>query len=116
MYKQLADMAANKISAAITETHVGEELVKAILDPYNMEGSSIHVNFTTSNPRRYETSEHKCHVNYVIGDSDWELDMAEAWKTVLVCWLMSKIIRLALRCHISWARSRANTARFYRES
>ena len=37
-------------SAAITETHVGEELVKAILDPYNMEGSSIHVNFTTSNP------------------------------------------------------------------
>jgi type III restriction enzyme len=78
MYKQLADMAANKISAAITETHVGEELVKAILDPYNMEGSSIHVNFTTSNPRRYETSEHKCHVNYMIGDSDWELDMAEA--------------------------------------
>ncbi len=78
MYKQLADMAANKISAAITETHVGEQLVKAILDPYNMEGSSIYVNFTTSNTRRYETTEHKCHVNYVIGDSDWELDMAEA--------------------------------------
>ena len=47
MYKQLADMAANKISAAITETHSGEQLVK-VLDPYNMEGSSIHVNFTTS--------------------------------------------------------------------
>lgn len=78
MYKQLADMAANKISAAITETHSGEQLVKAVLDPYNMEGSSIHVNFTTSNPRRYETSEHKSHINYVIGDSDWELDMAEA--------------------------------------
>ena len=28
MYKQLADMAANKISAAITETHVGDQLVK----------------------------------------------------------------------------------------
>ena len=58
MYKQLADMAANKISAAITETHSGEQLVKAVLDPYNMVGSSIYVNFTTSNPRRYETSEH----------------------------------------------------------
>ena len=45
----------NKISAAITETHSGEQLVKVVLDPYNMEGSSIHVNFTTSNPRRYET-------------------------------------------------------------
>jgi type III restriction enzyme len=78
MYEQIKDMAANKIKAAITETHVGDELVKAILDPYNMVGSSIHVNFTTSNPRRYETNEQKCHVNYVIGDSDWELDMSEA--------------------------------------
>jgi type III restriction enzyme len=77
MYEQIKDMAANKIKAAITETHVGDELVKAILDPYNMESSSIHVNFTTSNPRRYETSDQKCHINYVIGDSDWELDMAE---------------------------------------
>ena len=78
MYEQIKDMAANKIKAAITETHSGDELVKAILDPYNMEGSSIHVNFTTSNPRRYETGEFKSHINYVIGDSDWELDMAEA--------------------------------------
>ncbi len=78
MYKQIADMVTNKISAAITETHSGEQLVKAVLDPYNMEGSSIHVNFTTSNPRRYEASDQKCHINYVIGDSDWELDMAEA--------------------------------------
>jgi len=78
MYKQLADLAANKISAAITETHVGDQLVKAVLDPYNTEGSSIHVNFTTSNRRRYATDENKCHINYVIGDSDWELYMSEA--------------------------------------
>ena len=76
--KQLLDMAAEKIVAAITETHLGEHLVKAILDPYNMEGSSIHVNFTTTNLRRLATDERKCHINYVIGDSDWELDMAEA--------------------------------------
>ncbi len=78
MYKQLADLAANKISAGITETHVGENLVKAVLDPYNTEGSSIHVNFTTSNTRRFKTHENKSHINYVIGDSDWELYMAEA--------------------------------------
>lgn len=78
MYKQLADLAANKITAAITETNKDQQLVKAVLNPYNLEGSSIHVNFTTSNPRRYEASEHKSHINYVIGDSDWELDMAEA--------------------------------------
>ena len=67
MYKQLADLAANKISVAITETHAGDQLVKAVLDPYNTEGSSIHVNFTTSNTRRYTTNENKCHINYVIG-------------------------------------------------
>ena len=66
MYKQLADLATNKISAGITETHAGEQLVRAVLDPYNMEGSTIHVNFTTSNPRRYETSENKSHINYSI--------------------------------------------------
>ena len=70
--------AANIITGAISRSSEGEKLVKAILDPYNTEGSSIHVNFTTSNPRRYETSENKCHINYVIGDSDWELHMAEA--------------------------------------
>ena len=78
MYMELADKAADRIYAAINETPEGKKLIKAILDPYNMEGSSIHVNFTTSNPRRYETSEDKCHINYVIGQSDWELHMAEA--------------------------------------
>ena len=76
MYEQIKDMAANKIKSAITETYSGEQLVKEVLDPY-MQGSSIYVNFTTSNPW-YETNEHKSHINYVIGDSEWELDMAEA--------------------------------------
>ena len=38
MYKQLADLAANKITAAITETNKDQQLVKAVLNPYNLEG------------------------------------------------------------------------------
>lgn len=80
LYSQVIEMAAQKIKAAITETHVKQDknLVKAVLSSYNNEGSSIHVNFSTSNVNRYQTSSEKCHVNWVIGDSDWELKMAAA--------------------------------------
>jgi len=36
------------------------------------------VNFTTSKELRWQTDETKCHVSHVIGDSGWELDLAEA--------------------------------------
>ncbi|MGE3077283.1 MAG: BPTD_3080 family restriction endonuclease [Dehalococcoidia bacterium] len=72
MYQQLADMACERITAAITRRLVGERPVKAVLDPYNPTGSSSYVNFTTSKTNRWETDSRKCHVNWVILDSDWE--------------------------------------------
>ena len=47
MYQSLADMACNRITAAITSRY-GERSVKALLDSYNPTGSTRHVNFTTS--------------------------------------------------------------------
>jgi len=72
MYQELADMACNKITAAITKAENGRRPIKAILDAYNPEGSSMHVNFTTSKTDRWETDARKSHVNWVILDSDWE--------------------------------------------
>jgi type III restriction enzyme len=72
MYQELADMACNRITAAITRAEIGRRPIKAVLDPYNPSGSSIHVNFNTSKPDRWETDARKCHVNWVILDSDWE--------------------------------------------
>lgn len=74
MYQQLADMACNKITAAITraETEQRSRPVKAILDAYNPTGSTRHVNFTTSKTERWETHADKCHINWAILDSDWE--------------------------------------------
>ncbi|MCK4543543.1 MAG: hypothetical protein KAU17_15035 [Spirochaetales bacterium] len=43
-------------------------------DPCNPTGSTIHVNFTTSKMNRYETDSRKCHINWVILDSDWEAE------------------------------------------
>jgi len=73
-YKVLADMACTKITSAITAAHLGTRPIKAILDPYNPTGSTMHVNFTTSKRDRWETDSRRCHVNWVILDSDWEAE------------------------------------------
>jgi type III restriction enzyme len=74
MYQQLADMACEKINAGITRAFLGERPIKALLDPYNPTGSTRHVRFNTSKLDRWETSPTRCHVNWVMLDSDWEAE------------------------------------------
>ncbi|WP_282044998.1 BPTD_3080 family restriction endonuclease [Roseibium album] len=75
MYKEIADMAAERIKSAITETLAGDRPVKAILDAYNPTGSTAYVNFTTSKTTRWQTDPRRSHVNWVICDSDWEAEL-----------------------------------------
>jgi len=74
MYQELADMACNRITAAITRQFLGERPIKALLDPYNHTGSSRHVRFNTSRTDRWDTGgpPPKNQVNWVVLDSDWE--------------------------------------------
>lgn len=72
MYQELADMACNRITAAITEAHIGTQPVQAVLDPYNPSGSTAFVNFATTKSLLWETDPQKCHVNWAVLDSDWE--------------------------------------------
>lgn len=73
MYLELADMACSRITMAITKAELERDgKIKAMLDPYNPTGSTVHVNFNTSKTDRWETSPLKSHINWVILDSDWE--------------------------------------------
>jgi type III restriction enzyme len=88
MYQELADMACNRITAAITRKFLGERPIKALLDPYNHTGSTRHVRFNTSRADRWETNgpPPKSQVNWVILDSDWEAEfcrVAEAHPKVM---------------------------------
>ena len=74
MYQALADMACERITAAITRTLVGTKPVKAILDPYNPTGSTSHMNFTISRQDRWQTDPQRCHINWIILDSEWEAE------------------------------------------
>ena len=72
MYLTLADMACERITRGIVEHLVDERPVKAVLDPYNAVGSTIDVRFATSKQLLWPTDARRCHINYVVCDSDWE--------------------------------------------
>ena len=74
MYLTLGDMACERITAGITRKLIGEKPIKAVLDPYNPTGSTMHVNFNTSKKDRWQTDARRCHINWVILDSDWEAE------------------------------------------
>jgi type III restriction enzyme len=86
MYQELADMACERITAAITRKEMDRRPIKALLDPYNPGGSTRHVQFNTSKTARWETDSRRCHINWVILDSDWEAEfcrVAEAHPRVI---------------------------------
>jgi type III restriction enzyme len=74
MYQELADKACERITQAIVQEFVGTKPIKAVLDPYNPTGSTSHVNFATTRTHRWQTDPRKCHINWVILDSDWEAE------------------------------------------
>ncbi|MDR0306374.1 MAG: DEAD/DEAH box helicase family protein [Chitinispirillales bacterium] len=86
-YPELRDMACNKITAGITSKGIKDNRpVTAVLDSYNPTGSTVHVNFNTSRQDRWETDSRRCHIDWVILDSDWESEfcrVAESHPSVL---------------------------------
>jgi len=74
IYREIADMACDRIKAAISESMAGDRPIKAILDAYNPIGSTQHVNFNTSKPTLWKTDPRRSHVDWVVCDSDWEAE------------------------------------------
>jgi type III restriction enzyme len=68
-------MACERITRGIVSRLVGESPIQAVLDPYNPTGSTRHVSFTTSKKTRWKTDPRRCHVDWVVCDSDWEAEL-----------------------------------------
>src|SRR5690606_37827171 len=66
MIQELADMACERITRAVTRAHAGEARIKALLDPYTPSGSTRFVNFHTTKTDRWQTDPRKSHVNWVV--------------------------------------------------
>src|SRR2546425_4324847 len=74
MFKMIANMACDRIIAAITRASAGQGQIAVTLDAYNRIGSTTHVRFNTTKRNRWETAANRCHINWVILDSDWEAE------------------------------------------
>lgn len=70
--------AADRIYRAIIRAEQGEKRLKPILQPYDQEGSTRHVDFDTRRPT-YATRADKCHVSHVVADTgSWEQKLAQS--------------------------------------
>ena len=49
-----------------------------MLDPFNPEGSTASVNFTTSKKDRWQPHPDRSQINWIILDSGWEAQLAQA--------------------------------------
>jgi type III restriction enzyme len=92
LWKGLADEAALRVYNACVrgggedaddEASLRVARLLPIIDPYNPEGSSNHVDFYTSKDMLWKTAPESNHVNLVVGDSDWELGFCEALENAL---------------------------------
>lgn len=77
LWQRLASLAVEKIYRACILENQGVERLYPIMNPYNEEGSTWHVNFFTSATRLYETAVKKCHINFAVCDSGWEWNFCE---------------------------------------
>lgn len=76
-YRQIADEVCDLIAGAINTSATGR-LVRAMLDPYNPEGSTAAVNFTTAQTDRWQPRPDRSQINWIILDSGWEAQLAQA--------------------------------------
>lgn len=72
--QNIQDMACQRITDGITRAFGDERPIKALLDPYTPTGSTAQIHFNTSKTERWQTSPDRCHINWVILDSDWEAE------------------------------------------
>ena len=77
-YRQLGDEVCDLIINAINAHRPDGYMIRAMLDPYAPLGSTSEVAFTTTKEERYWPLADKSHVNWIILDSSWEEQLAQA--------------------------------------
>lgn len=77
MHMQLAEEVSNILLGAINLAHEEEEPIRAVLSPYQSEGTTLDVGMNSVSEDLHETKKDRCHINYVVWDSPWERDFAQ---------------------------------------
>jgi type III restriction enzyme len=89
---ELAHDAADRIYKAIVASTHQEKILKPILRAYDPAGSTCYLDFDTTR-NVYATREDKCHVNYVVADTEsWEQKMAQSLEDMdeVICYVKNQ--------------------------
>jgi type III restriction enzyme len=77
LWTQYCTEAGEKIYRSIAAGAKGEKRIKPILFPYDVEGSTRHVDFDTARPT-YTTDARYCQISHVVADTEsWEQKIAQ---------------------------------------
>lgn len=89
--------ASERIYRSIVRASEGEPRIKPVLRAYDAVGSSSNVDFTTTKGV-YATDPHKCHLNYVVLDSDWEAKLVETLERMpeVLCYVKNQGLGFAI--------------------
>ncbi|MBC6443294.1 MAG: DEAD/DEAH box helicase family protein [Rhodobacteraceae bacterium] len=76
LYRQLTDEVCEIILGALRHGPGRGPILRAVLDPWTPEGSTLGVRFNTSATSRWHPCPNKSHLNRIITDSIWEQQLA----------------------------------------
>ena len=85
---EFAHDAVDHISLSIVSASGARDILKPILRPYDTLGSTRYVDFDTTRDV-YATDPAKCHVSYVVLDSNWEAKLAQTLEEMdeVICYV-----------------------------
>ncbi|MBB1492903.1 DEAD/DEAH box helicase family protein [Paracoccus sp. MC1854] len=76
-YWQLKDELCDLFEGLLIDQPGGEPIIRAILDPFARDGSTMGVNFHTTKTSRHAPRPDRSHLNWIITDQDWEAKLAQ---------------------------------------
>ncbi|WP_366523513.1 BPTD_3080 family restriction endonuclease [uncultured Sulfitobacter sp.] len=76
-YWQLKDELCDLFEGLLLDQPDREPIIRAILDPFSPDGSTMNINFQTSKTSRHAPHPERSHLNWIITDSDWEASFAQ---------------------------------------
>ena len=101
---EFCQAAADRIYQSIVASTIGQKSLIAVPQPYNSTGSTRDVEFDTTR-RVYSTQADRCHLNYVVADTDsWEQRLAHTLENLdeVEAYVKNQKPRLPSPVHVQW--------------
>ena len=78
LYRQITDEVCDLLMGALVDAPTGEPVIRPVMDAFAPRGSTADVSFHTGlRDHMHQPDSRRCHLNWVVGDSGWEVRLAQ---------------------------------------